>query len=51
MQVRDSGHGFDTAVRSDGFGLRSMRDRAHSVGGELHISSELGAGSQVEATL
>jgi signal transduction histidine kinase len=51
MQVRDSGHGFDTAACSDGFGLTSMRDRARSVGGELRISSELGAGSRVEAML
>jgi signal transduction histidine kinase len=51
MRVRDSGRGFDTAVCRGGFGLTSMRDRAHSVGGELRISSEPGAGSQVEATL
>jgi len=51
MRVRDSGHGFDTAVCRGGFGLTSMRDRARSVGGELRISSEPGAGSQVEATL
>jgi signal transduction histidine kinase len=51
MQVRDSGHGFETAACRDGFGLTSMRDRARSVGGELRISSEPGAGSQVEATL
>lgn len=51
MQVRDSGHGFDTSAGCDGFGLMSMRDRARSVGGELHISSEPGVGSKVEATL
>lgn len=51
MRVRDSGRGFDPDAFADGFGLTSMRDRAHSVGGELRISSELGAGSQVEAVL
>lgn len=51
MRVRDSGHGFDTTVCRGGFGLTSMRDRARSVGGELRISSQPGAGSQVEATL
>ena len=51
MQVRDSGDGFDTAACSDGFGLTSMRERARSVGGELHVSSEPGAGSRVEAML
>jgi signal transduction histidine kinase len=51
LRVRDCGRGFDTAVGGGGFGLTSMRDRARSVGGELHISSEPGAGSQVEAIL
>lgn len=51
MRVRDSGHGFDPDAFGDGFGLTSMRDRARLVGGELRISSELGAGSQVEAML
>jgi signal transduction histidine kinase len=52
LQVRDSGRGFDAAAcRRGGFGLRSMRDRARLAGGDLRISSEPGAGSQVEATL
>ena len=51
LRVRDSGRGFDVAARPSGFGLRSMRDRACSVGGNLRISSAPGAGSQVEATL
>jgi len=51
LRVRDSGRGFDAAACRGGFGLRSMRDRARSVGGDLRISSEPGAGSQVEATL
>jgi signal transduction histidine kinase len=51
LRVRDWGRGFDVAACPGGFGLRSMRDRARAVGGELRISSEPGAGSQVEATL
>jgi signal transduction histidine kinase len=51
MRVRDSGHGFNIAACGGGFGLISMRDRARSVGGEVSISSEPGAGSQVEATV
>jgi signal transduction histidine kinase len=51
MRVHDSGHGFDTTACREGFGVTSMRNRARSVGGELRISSEPGAGSQVEATL
>ena len=51
LLVRDSGRGFDVAASPGGFGLRSMRDRARSVGGNLRISSDPGVGSQVEATL
>ena len=51
MRVSDSGQGFDTAACRDGFGLTSMRERARSVGGELRISSQPGAGSKVEVTL
>jgi signal transduction histidine kinase len=51
MRVRDWGEGFDVAACRSGFGLTSMRDRARSVGGEVSISSEPGAGSQVEASV
>lgn len=48
LWVSDRGHGFDTATPGGGFGLTSMRERAHSVGGELLVSSAPGHGSQVE---
>jgi signal transduction histidine kinase len=51
LRVRDAGRGFDADASPAGFGLRSMHDRARAVGGELHISSTPGEGSQVEATL
>jgi len=51
LRVRDAGRGFDADASPAGFGLRSMHDRARAVGGELHISSAPGEGSQVEATL
>jgi signal transduction histidine kinase len=51
LRVRDSGRGFAAGASPTGFGLRSMNDRARAVGGELHISSTPGEGSQVEATL
>lgn len=50
LWVSDTGCGFDTAAQG-GFGLVSMRERAHSVGGELCISSAPGRGSDVEVTL
>ena len=48
LRVSDKGHGFDTAAPGGGFGLTSMRERAHSVGGELLVTSAPGRGSQVE---
>jgi signal transduction histidine kinase len=51
LWVSDKGHGFDIADPCGGFGLTSMRERAHSVGAELVISSVPGHGSQVEVAL
>jgi signal transduction histidine kinase len=51
LWISDQGHGFDTADPGGGFGLTSMRERAHSVGAELVVSSEPGHGSQVEVAL
>lgn len=51
LLVADSGSGFDPAVPTDGFGFASMLERASLVGGDLHISSAPGAGTEVEATL
>ena len=51
LWVSDKGHGFDTADPGGGFGLSSMRERAHSVGAELVVSSVPGRGSQVEVAL
>jgi signal transduction histidine kinase len=51
LWVSDKGHGFNTADPGGGFGLTSMRERAHSVGAELVVSSVPGHGSQVEVAL
>jgi signal transduction histidine kinase len=51
LRVSDQGHGFDTDAPAGGFGLTSMRERAHSVGGELFVSSVPGRGSQVEVAV
>ena len=51
LWVSDEGHGFDTAAPDGGFGLTSMRERAHSVGAELVVSSAPGHGSQVEVAI
>jgi len=51
MQVADRGCGFDTSDPRGGFGLVSMRERVHSVGGELRIRSGPGRGSEVEVAV
>jgi signal transduction histidine kinase len=51
LRISDTGRGFDPEVDGAGFGLVSMRERAHAVGGDLRISSVPGRGSEVEAVL
>ena len=48
LRVRDDGRGFDTTDSFPGhLGLRSMRERAASVGGVIEISSAPGEGTEV----
>jgi two-component system, NarL family, sensor histidine kinase DevS len=47
--VRDDGSGFDPAEHSDGFGLLGMYERVHLLDGTLHIDSQPGSGTKIEA--
>jgi signal transduction histidine kinase len=49
--VADNGTGFDTAKRTEGFGLLGMRERVELAEGTLTITSESGQGTTVLATL
>ena len=55
LTVRDDGGGFDEAPAElpavGGFGLVSMRESAHALGGAVHVGSATGAGTMVEAVL
>ncbi len=56
IEVRDDGIGFDTEnepnVRSERHvGLKIMRERAHRIGGELRIVSDIGTGSRLLLSL
>jgi signal transduction histidine kinase len=54
VMVRDDGSGFDSnaaARESDGFGLTTMAERVHALGGELRISSQPATGTEVEVTV
>ncbi len=50
LRVQDDGIGFDTSdshQRGHTFGLRSMRERAVAVGGELNVTSKHGEGTAI----
>lgn len=49
--VADDGVGFNISDVHNGFGLRSIVDRASELGGELTVESEAGEGTQVIFTL
>lgn len=53
LTVSDDGKGFDPDLSpgTDHFGLTTMRERAESVGGTLHLESAIGAGTTVTATV
>jgi ligand-binding sensor domain-containing protein/two-component sensor histidine kinase len=51
FDLRDNGRGFDTAASSGGHGLKSIKERAASLGGEAEISTEVGNGTRVRLRL
>jgi signal transduction histidine kinase len=51
LSVRDDGTGFDPDTQVEGFGLLGMHERVALLGGELHIESGPGGGTQVRADI
>jgi signal transduction histidine kinase/streptogramin lyase len=56
LHIRDDGQGIDPQLlRTDGlsghYGLRGMRERAQSLGGELTIWSEVNSGTEIDLTV
>ncbi|MCA9917820.1 MAG: PAS domain S-box protein [Anaerolineales bacterium] len=54
MGIQDDGRGFDvaeTAVSSDGIGLKSMRERVEQFGGTVTLHSASGQGTTVRVSL
>lgn len=55
LQVRDNGAGIDAAVLQSGreghWGLSGMRERAERIGGQFHLWSRPGAGTEVEISI
>jgi len=55
LRILDDGRGFEErdafAVHGGHFGLIGMRERAERLGGELHLASQPGAGTEVEVSV
>jgi signal transduction histidine kinase len=51
MRIRDNGDGFEPDDPRGGFGLAGMRERARALGGDLRLSSQPGAGTEIEVVL
>jgi len=51
LSIRDDGCGFDMAQRPKGVGLRSMKERAESIGGQICIESIPGKGTRIEVII
>ena len=51
MDIADDGLGFDTSKSSNGFGLKTMRDRAAELNGTLTIESEQGTGTAIAVSI
>lgn len=52
LEMRDDGQGFDTSGEFPGhLGLRSMKERARDIGGDLAVESAPGAGTTVRLTV
>jgi signal transduction histidine kinase len=50
LEIDDDGRGFDVGTTIPGMGLRNLRERVESIGGELEIQSTPGDGTIVRAT-
>ena len=51
LLIRDNGKGFNTALLSQGNGLKNMKKRAQEIGAQFQIESEPGAGTTIHVTL
>jgi len=48
LTLKDNGKGFDCHQHTAGFGLQGMRERVTALAGELHLTTALGTGCQIE---
>lgn len=51
MDIADDGMGFEPSKIRNGFGMKTMRDRAEELGGTLTIESEQGIGTAIAVSM
>jgi len=51
MDIADDGLGFEPSKIKNGFGMKTMRDRAEELGGTLTIESEQGIGTAIAVSI
>lgn len=51
LAIEDNGQGFQLEARSQGFGLRGMRERVAALDGTLHLETAPGAGCRIQVSL
>ena len=51
LRIEDDGCGFDVAQKPKGVGLRSIKERAESVGGKFVLESSPGKGTRIEVII
>jgi signal transduction histidine kinase len=48
LEICDNGKGFDLDRSHPRFGLRNMQERVQCLGGEFHLNSKIGQGTQIK---
>ena len=51
LSMCDNGCGFDPNLKSSGFGLQGMAERAEDMGGQFSIQSASGKGTTISVTI
>jgi len=51
LRIKDNGKGFDTNQKTTHLGLIGLRERAHSLKGELILATGLGHGTLIEVVV
>ncbi len=51
IEIIDDGHGFDQTIQSKGSGMTNLKKRMETIGGEFHLTSVVGKGTDIKLLL